>query len=75
MGLTLPSGDMRAAGGDRDIEFLTGDESMDILKRSNKYNRTTFTKLVKLIKDHIANERGMELIEKSFDKISKINDT
>ena len=31
-GLTLPSGDMRATGGDSDIEFLTGDESMDILK-------------------------------------------
>ena len=66
---------MRAAGGDSDIEFLTGDDSLDILKRSNKYNRATFTKLVKLIKDHIDNERGTELIEKSFDKISKINDT
>ena len=55
-GITLSSGDVRGAGGDSDIEFLSGDDSLDILKRSNKYNRATFTKLVKIIKDHIDKE-------------------
>ena len=65
----------RADGADSDIEIITGNGSMDIMKGSNCYNRANFTKLINVIRDRIENKRAPELDTKFFDKFSKINNT